>query len=225
MMLHIPSVLTPEELEPIQRVLRQSTFIDGKLTAGQAAERVKHNLELDREAPQKEVLAKIVMTGLYRSELFKLAAMPLKVATPIFARYIQGMGYGSHIDDPIMGAGPHYRTDVSFTVFLTDPDEYEGGDLSIRTPFGLQQVKLPAGDAVIYPSGTLHYVAEVTGGERLVAVGWIQSMVRDPGKREILFNLGQARAQLLATGAGGDANLPDWIDHSYINLMRMWAEL
>jgi PKHD-type hydroxylase len=222
MLLHIPEVLLPNELEAMRRVLDQSAFVDGKLTAGRAAERVKHNTELDRDLPQRDALTQIVVTALYRSETFRSAALPLKLGTPIFARYTPGMAYGWHVDDPVMGQGPHYRTDVSFTLFLSEPEEYDGGELVIRTAFGEQKVKLKAGDAVIYPSGTLHQVAEVTRGVRLVSIGWVQSMVRDPARREILFELGGARDTLLAETPGTAAT--DAVDHAYINLVRMWAE-
>lgn len=205
------------------KALRESTFVDGKLTAGDAAREVKNNLELSRDDPRKNTLAQIVMTGLYRSEVFRNAVMPLRVSTPIFARYEPGMYYGVHIDDPIMGQGQPYRTDVSFTLFLADPASYDGGETTIVTPFGEQKAKLAAGDAVVYPSGTLHHVAAVTRGERLVALGWIQSMVRDPAKRELLYNLSRARDKLMASANNSDEH--HWVDHSYINLVRMWSEL
>jgi len=224
MLLHIPKVLEADELQVVVNVLNQSQFVDGKLSAGMAAERVKLNEELGRDQPQRDPLAKIIVGALNRNPNFTLAVLPYKIATPLFARYTAGMSYGDHVDDPIMGApGPLYRTDVSFTVFLSEPDEYEGGELTVRTSWGEQQVKLPAGDAVVYPSGTLHRVAEVTGGERKVAVGWIQSMVRDPAKREVLFELGQAREKLLRDAPGSAES--DQVDHSYINLMRMWSEV
>jgi len=223
MLLHIPGVLNREELEAVVRTLHQSEFIDGRRTAGSAAKNVKNNMELDRSAPQKDTLAQIVMTGLYRSDAFRNGAMPLKVSTPIFSRYTAGMAYGTHIDDPVMGGGPYYRTDVSFTVFLSDPESYEGGELTVITPFGEQQVKLPAGDAVVYPSGTLHRVAEVTAGERLVALGWLQSQVRDPAQRELLYNLNRARDRLLAERPEDEAS--HWVDHAYINLVRMWSDV
>ena len=133
------------------------------------------------------------------------------------------MTYGWHVDDPVMGQGPHYRTDVSCTIFLSEPGEYDGGELMIRTAFGEQKVKLKAGDGVIYSSGTLHQVAEVTRGVRLVAIGWVQSMVRDPAQREILFELAGARDKLLADAPAMPQT--DAVDHAYINLVRMWSEI
>lgn len=222
MLLHIPDILLPEEVEVMRRVLDQSHFVDGRLSAGSEAARVKHNTELDRDQPQRDTLAQIVVTALYRSAAFRQAALPLKLGTPIFARYTPGMAYGWHVDDPVMGQGPYYRTDVSFTIFLSEPDEYDGGELAVRTSYGEQRVKLKAGDAVVYPSGTLHEVAEVHRGVRLVAIGWVQSMVRDPARRELLFELAGAREQLLAAAPGEPYT--GAVDHAYINLMRMWSE-
>jgi PKHD-type hydroxylase len=146
------------------------------------------------------------------------------VADPIVARYEPGMTYGDHVDDPIMGtSGPRFRTDVSMTIFLNPPEAYEGGELTIRTPFGDRQVKLPAGDAVIYPSSSLHKVAEVRSGERLVALTWIQSYVRDAARRELLYELNLAREGLLKEAPGSETT--GYVDRSYANLLRMWADL
>ncbi len=224
MMLRIPGLLSPDELQTVRRALANAEFVDGKLTAGKAAEKVKNNLELDRGAQVRDPLNRALVGSLYRSEEFRLGALPHRVATPIVARYTPGMHYGDHVDDPIMGPeGGKYRTDISCTIFLSDPNDYEGGELVIRTPFGEQRVKLEAGDAVIYPSGTLHRVADVTAGERLVAVLWIQSLVRDPMQRELLYNLGRARNTLLEKSPGTEEC--DAVDHAYINLVRMWSEL
>jgi PKHD-type hydroxylase len=134
------------------------------------------------------------------------------------------MTYGDHVDDPIMGAGgPRFRTDVSMTIFLNDAKQYEGGELQMRTPFGTQSVKLNAGDAVIYPSSSVHQVAPVTSGERLVALTWIQSFVRDAARRELLYELDQAREHLLGTEPGAETT--KYLDRSYANLLRMWADV
>ena len=149
--------------------------------------------------------------------------MPRKTATPYYARYMPGMTYGNHVDDPIMGQGELYRSDVSVTIFLNGPQDYAGGELCIQTPFGEQQVKLPAGDAVIYPSSSIHRVAEVTRGERLVAVSWIQSLVREPDRRALLHELNQAREVLLKERP--DAPDTAQVNQSYINLVRMWSDV
>jgi PKHD-type hydroxylase len=149
--------------------------------------------------------------------------MPLKTAAPYYARYTTGMSYGAHVDDPVMGQGELYRSDLSVTLFLADPDSYDGGELCIQTAFGEQQVKLPAGDAVLYPSSSIHRVAEVTRGERLVAVSWIQSLVRAPEQRNLLHELNQAREALLQNRP--DAAETAQVNQSYINLVRMWSEI
>lgn len=224
MMLHIPGVLAQDEVESLTRALANQNFVDGKLSAGMAAEKVKHNLELDRNSEAWTPMAKAIGGCLYRSDSFRAAALPHRMSAPIFARYTPGMAYGVHIDDPIMGTeGNRYRTDISCTIFLNDPNEYEGGELVVQTAFGEKKIKLPAGDAVIYPSGSLHEVAEVTRGERLVSVLWIQSMVREPAKREVLWDLWQAREKMLNEAPGKEET--EHVDHAYINLLRMWSEL
>jgi PKHD-type hydroxylase len=223
-LLRIPSVLDRSELDVVQRMLTGAPFVDGKLSAGLAAKRVKHNLEVDRSARELEQLNNLVMGKLVQHPVYRSGALPLRVAAPYYARYTPGMRYGDHVDDPVMGAdGTLYRSDVSITVFLSDPAGYDGGELAINTPFGEQQVKLPAGDAVMYPSSSLHRVAEVTRGERLVAVTWLQSLVRDPARRELLHELNSVRERLLAnTPQTEDAKL---INKTYVNLVRMWGDV
>jgi len=223
-LLRIPSVLDRSELDMVRRMLAGAPFVDGKLSAGQVAKRVKHNQEVDRRARELEQLNNLVMGKLVQHPVYRSAALPLRVAAPYYARYTPGMQYGDHVDDPVMGAdGVLYRSDVSITVFLGDPAGYDGGELVMNTSFGEQQVKLPAGDAVMYPSSSLHRVAEVTRGERLVAVTWLQSLVRDPARRELLHELNSVRERMLAnTPETEDAKL---INKTYVNLVRMWGEL
>ena len=224
MLITIPNVLDQQRLHFVSQALENAKFVDGKLSAGMAAKRVKNNEEMATDDHQMQQLNNIVMGSLVQHEEFKSAALPLRVAAPFYARYSKGMTYGDHVDDPIMGmGGQQYRTDVSTTVFLNEPDEYEGGELVVRTPFGDQKVKLAAGSAVVYPSGSLHHVAEVTKGTRLVAVTWTQSMVRDSEKRELLYNLNKARESLLKNRPDDEETKK--IDVTYINLFRMWAEL
>jgi PKHD-type hydroxylase len=174
MMLRIPKVLGREPLARVRELLARAEFQDGRLSAGAAAGRVKRNQELDPRARQVEELNGLVMGGLVRHPLYLAGALPHRVAVPFYARYRPGERYGDHVDDPVMGPpGARYRSDVSITVFLNEPQEYEGGELTIRTVFGERQVKLPAGDAVLYPSSSLHRVAQVSSGERLVAVTWV----------------------------------------------------
>ncbi len=224
MLLEIPEVLSPEQIRQVRELLSQGRFIDGRLSAGMAAKRVKHNEELGPEDRLLQPLNNIVMGSLVRHPVYQSAVLPLKVASPFYARYAPGMTYGDHVDDPVMGPPQgRYRSDVSTTVFLSEPDEYDGGELVVRTPFGEQTVKLPAGHAVVYPSSSLHHVAEVTRGERLVAVTWAQSMIRDPTRRELLYELNQARESLLKSRPGEDETKR--VDVAYVNLVRMWAEI
>jgi PKHD-type hydroxylase len=223
MLVEIPAVLSADQLDAVHRILATATFVDGKLSAGAAAKRVKRNEEVDVRSQQVGQLNNIVMSGLVRHPVYSSAALPLKVAAPYYARYTSGMTYGDHVDDPIMQAEAPYRSDISVTVFLSPPDSYDGGELVIRTSFGTKEVKLRAGDAVMYPSSSLHHVAEVTRGTRMVAVTWLQSVVRDPAKRELLHELNQARESMLENSP--DALETAQVNHTYVNLVRMWAEL
>ena len=224
MLITIENVLDEARLKTIHKLLGKARFVDGKLSAGMAAKRVKNNEEVAQDDQQLEQLNNIVMGSLVNHPTFQSAVLPLRVATPFYARYGSGMTYGDHVDDPVMGPmHQRYRSDVSTTVFLNEPDDYEGGELVINTSFGQQRLKLPAGQAVIYPSSSLHHVAEVTRGERIVAVTWAQSMVRDPAKRELLHELNQARESLLKKDPKSVETKK--VDVSYVNLVRMWAEL
>jgi len=224
MLITISDILSSEQLSQIQNLLQNAKFIDGKISAGMAAKKVKNNEEATQDKNLHQQLNQAVMGALVNHPTFQLAVLPHRVATPFYARYRQGMAYGDHVDDPVMGPpGGQYRSDVSTTIFLNEPEDYEGGELVVRTPFGDQKTKLAAGSAVIYPSASLHHVAKVTSGERLVAVTWIQSMVRDAAKRELLFELGSAREKLLRDNAESDETKK--VDISYVNLVRMWSEI
>lgn len=223
-MLHrVPAVLDEQDLARVRRLLEGAPFVDGRLSAGEAARRVKSNEEVAGDAAQLAQLNHLVMGRLVRHPLYQRAALPLRVATPFYARYGPGMRYGDHVDDPVMGAGDRYRSDVSITVFLNDPGDYDGGELVVQTSFGESAVKLAAGDAVLYPSSSRHRVAEVTRGSRLVAVTWVQSMVRSPERRDLLFQLSEARETLLARAP--EAPETRQVDQAYVNLLRMWAEV
>lgn len=222
-MLQIPSLIDSQQMEIISAALAEARFIDGKLSAGNHAKKVKSNKELDQSTETAIQLSKIIIGNLYNSATFRSAALPLHTATPFFAKYGTGMAYGDHIDDPVMGEGQRFRCDVATTIFLNNPDEYEGGELVIRTSFGDQEAKLAKGDAIIYPASSLHHVNEVTKGERIVAVTWTQSMVRNASKRELLHELNQAREKLMLTSP--DTEETAQVDHSYTNLVRMWSEI
>ncbi len=222
MLVTIPDLFSATQLEAVVSVLRQSDFVDGKLSAGKYAEAGKKNQELDSASEAYEALNNVVMTELVQNPLYLQSALPARICAPIYARYTEGMAYGTHIDDPIMGPpNARFRSDISITVFLNSPEEYEGGELCIETGANESRIKLPAGHAVLYPSTSLHSVAEVTSGERLVAVTWVQSHVRQAERREILLQLDRAR-QTLAQSEQRDAFRQ--VDLSYANLFRMWAE-
>ena len=223
MLLTLPSVIDPSQLQLIQQAVQHAPFVDGKSSAGKAASQVKNNQEIDQNSEMGKQLAQVIIGNLSHNEAFKNAALPHRIATPFIAKYTTGMTYGFHIDDPVMGQEQRFRCDVACTIFLNNPDDYEGGELCIRTSFGEQKIKLPAGDAVVYPASSLHQVAEITRGERIVAVTWIQSLVRDPAKRELLYELGLAREKLLNEKPQSEESAQ--VDHAYTNLVRMWAEI
>ncbi|MDQ3027357.1 MAG: Fe2+-dependent dioxygenase [Pseudomonadota bacterium] len=224
MLLAIPNVLKADELALVRSWLAGAFFADGRLSAGAAARRVKNNQELEVGAADLERLNRLVMGNLVRHPVYRGGALPLHAASPLYARYQPGMAYGDHLDDPIMGAdGLKYRSDVAVTVFLNAPEEYDGGELVIRATLGDLEVKSPAGDAVLYPAGSIHHVNPVTRGERLVAVTWVQSLVRDPARRELLYGLNIAREKLLRDAP--DAAETAQVNAAYLNLVRMWSEL
>lgn len=224
MLLAVPRVLEGDEVALARSWLAGARFRDGRLSAGSAARRVKSNEELETGVPQLEQLNRMVMGGLARHPAYRAGALPLHAATPIYARYLPGMAYGDHLDDPIMGAdGLMYRSDVAVTVFLSAPEEYDGGELVIGSAFGERVVKWPAGDAVLYPSGSIHHVNPVTRGERLVAITWVQSLVRDPARRELLYGLNSAREAMLQSAPGTTETAQ--VNAAYLNLIRMWSDI
>lgn len=224
MLLVIPQVLDAERVQEVQGLLRHADFLDGRLSAGKEAQQVKHNQELSANSPQRRRLDALVMSALVQHPQYQAAVLPLRVATAFYVRYQSGMGYGFHIDDPVMGPmSGRYRSDVSTTIFLNEPEAYEGGELVMRSSFGEQRIKAAAGSAVIYPSSTWHQVTPVTQGERLVAVTWAQSLVKSAEQRELLYQLAQAREGLLAK-AQNSAELAQ-LSTAYSNLVRMWSEV
>jgi PKHD-type hydroxylase len=224
MLLTIPDLLDATPLAEIRRLLADAPFTDGRYSAGKDARQVKHNQEVDPGDTRIRPLNQLVLMPLYQNETFQAAALPRRLSGAFFARYRPGMEYGPHVDDPVMGPeNGRYRTDISITVFLNDPGEYDGGELAVETAFGEQTVKLAAGQAVIYPSSSLHRVAPVTRGERLVAVAWAESMVRDPARRQILHELYQVHEALRRQDPDGDPTRK--AGRVRANLMRMWAEI
>ena len=224
MLVTIPNVLNKEDISVIADLMATANFHEGTASAGSEAIRVKNNHEMFISDAEMQRLNNLVMGKLVQNPTYIAAAFAKRIATPFYAKYTEGMHYGNHVDDPVMGpAIQRYRTDVSITIFLNDPEAYDGGELIISTAFGEQKVKLNAGDAVMYPSSSTHQVAEVTRGERLVAVTWLQSTVRDPAKREILYNLSQARESLIESMPG--SNELELLSNSYVNLLRMWSDI
>lgn len=220
----IPDVLDQQLLDTIRQQLGDASFIDGSQSAGRDAAKVKSNEELDAKGRLAHQLNGQVMRTLYDHPGFQAAAMPLRLSSAYFSRYRKGMSYGRHVDDAVMGqAGSQYRTDVSITIFLSSPHEYQGGELVIESEEGEQSFKAPAGHALIYPSGSLHRVNEVTDGERLAAVAWAQSMVRDPQHRAMLYDLYIVKETLQQVNP--DAEATARARRAYVNLFRQWAEL
>jgi PKHD-type hydroxylase len=222
MILCIADVLTADVLEEVYQQLQTSNFVDGKQTAGWHARLVKHNQQLDQHTVEASRLQTLVQTALQQNAVFQSAVLPQRINPILFSRYECGMAYGSHVDNAFMGDHPRLRSDVSLTLFLSQPETYVGGELVIETTQGEQPFKLPAGAMVIYPSSTLHRVETVTAGIRLAAVTWVQSLVRDVTAREILFDLDTTRHALFSQY--GKTQEFDLITKSYANLLRRWGE-
>jgi PKHD-type hydroxylase len=223
LLVQLASVLSQSDLEAVRQVLMAAPFVDGKLSAGEVARQVKNNEEVDLQAGEVQQLNNLVMGKLVQHPVYRAAALPMKVAAPFYARYTEGMEYGDHVDDPIMHADKPYRSDISITIFLNDASDYEGGELAVRTSFGVNEIKLNAGDAIMYPSSSVHHVNRVTSGVRVVAVTWLQSLVRDPAQREILYDLYQVREKMLAEKPTDEQTKQ--VDRSYVNLVRMWSDV
>lgn len=219
-MLTLGEILAPEDTARVRDGLAKARFKDGKATAGAQARKVKANAQADADDPLVPPLRRFVRDALQRSELFRLYARPARWSHILFSRYTPGDGYGMHTDDVTMADedGGRLRTDLSFTLFLSDPETYEGGALVLDALDGERRVKLPAGAMVIYSTGLLHRVEAVTSGERLAAVGWIQSHVRRQDEREILFDLARVRATL------PDAEPRLLLDRATGALARLWTD-
>jgi PKHD-type hydroxylase len=215
----IANVLSSEETKTVRAALERARFIEGETTAGFAARTVKNNRQAAGSDRTLETVRKLVAERILGNELFCLVARPKALSPLLFSRYETGMHYGSHVDDALMNG---MRTDVSFTLFLSEPTSYDGGELIIDSASGEETFKLDAGALVTYPATSLHRVGAVTRGARHAAVGWARSFVRDPAQRELLFDLDTARRQLFAR-EGKSAGF-DLISKSFANLLRMWAD-
>lgn len=222
MSLILQQVLAGEDVARVRRDLEQAAWGSGKRTAGAAARDVKENLQADGADPRVQALERFVVDALYRHPLFEIAARPARLSRLLFSKYEPGMTYGAHTDDALMGKGEDkLRTDLAFTIFLADRESYEGGALVVQSALGDQEIALEAGDAILYPAGSIHHVAPVTKGARLAAVGWLQSYVSDAAQRETLFDLSVTRTRLAQAGAAREDLLR--LDKSISNLLRMWA--
>lgn len=222
MSLILQEVLAAEDLERVRTELSELTWGSGKRTAGSAARGVKENLQADGSSPRVKELERFVVEALRRHPLFEIAARPSRISRLLFSRYEAGMTYGAHTDDALMGKGEDkLRTDLAFTIFLTDSASYEGGALVVDSALGEQSIKLEAGDAFLYSAGSIHHVAPVIRGVRLAAVGWVQSFISDLTQRETLFDLSVTRSRLAGAGVAREELLK--LDKSIANLLRMWA--
>ncbi len=218
MILTIAEVLSQDDVNAVRAGLASATFIDGKATAGWSARLVKSNLQA-QQSDAVESLRALLKERLTEHPVFALATRPKAIVGPQFSRYQPGHSYGTHVDDALIAG---VRTDVSFTLFLSDPESYEGGELVIDTASGEEAFKLPAGGLLTYPATSLHRVAPVAQGERLAAAGWVRSLVRDAGRRELLFDLETARRRLFdREGKSAEADL---LAKCAANLMRMWCD-
>ncbi len=226
MLIQVPEVLTAEEAAAWGRKLDDANWVDGKVTAGAQSARVKNNLQLQQDSELARNLGERILEALQQSPLFLSAALPLRVFPPLFNRYESGQAFGSHVDNAIrqVPGTPHrIRTDLSATLFFSSPEQYEGGELLVEDTYGVHQVKLPAGHLALYPSTSLHRVQPIQSGSRVASFFWIQSMIRDDGRRTLLFDMDTAIQRL-------NQDAPDHpsavqLTGVYHNLLRQWAEV
>jgi PKHD-type hydroxylase len=229
MLLHIPGILTADEVAHFRQALGSADWTDGRETVGAQGAQVKRNLQLPDASPLKQDLGQAVLKALARNPLYFAAALPLRTIPPRFNRYEGGGEYGFHVDGAVMTLAASatqqattLRTDISCTLFLCEPEDYDGGELIISDTYGEHEVKLPAGDLILYPSSSLHRVAPVTRGARLASFFWVQSLVRDSARRQHLLELDTAIQTLTTSGADRNALLK--LTNLYHNLLREWSE-
>ncbi len=226
MLLHIPQVFSRDEVLRIRGALESADWLDGRVTAGYQSARAKHNLQLAEDNPLAREIAEAMLQRLWQHPLFMSAALPNKVFPPLFNRYSAGGSFDFHIDNAIRqvrNSAERVRTDLSSTLFFSDPEDYDGGELVIQDTYGTQRVKFAAGDLVLYPATSLHKVEPVTRGERLASFFWTQSLVRDDGQRTLLFEMDQAIQQLTRDVPEHPALIQ--LTGNYHNLLRRWAEV
>lgn len=226
MMISIPNLLDAASVARVRQIIDATEWVDGNVTSGSQSALVKNNEQLPEGGPAAREAGSLILNALGNSPLFFAAALPLKVYPPLFNRYGEGQTFGTHVDNAVRiqrGSDFRLRSDLSVTLFLEDPDAYDGGVLVIEDHFGPQQVKLPAGHAVVYPSSSLHHVTPVTRGRRVASFFWLQSMVRDAEARRLLFNLDQSIQRLTGQLGGGDRSVIE-LTGTYHNLLRRWAD-
>jgi PKHD-type hydroxylase len=226
MLVQVPEVLTAEQVAHARRLLDAADWVDGRVTAGRQSAQVKDNEQMPEGHPVAQELGDMVVAALQGSALFVSAALPLRVFPPLFNRYRGGHSFGNHVDNAIRqipGTPLRIRTDLSATLFLAQPDEYDGGELVVEDTYGVHSIKLPAGHMILYPSTSLHHVRPVTRGARVASFFWIQSMVRDDATRSLLFDLDLAIQQLGADVPNHPSVVP--LTAVYHNLLRRWAEM
>lgn len=226
MLIVVPEVLSKEQVAASRKIIDDAKWVDGRSTAGTQAAAVKQNMQLPDTSPEARQLGEMVLAALFKNARFVSFALPLRVLPPMFNRYSSGQFYGSHVDSAIRaipGSGARMRTDVSITLFLAEPDEYDGGELCVVDDYGTHNIKLAAGDAVLYPATSLHHVNPVTRGTRVASFFWVQSMVRDERARTMLFDLDQTIQKLSSTLAVENAEVVR-LTGIYHNLIRYWAD-
>lgn len=226
MLMQIPDVLTAGQVAQCRGRLAEAEWIDGQVTAGYQSARAKDNMQLPEDHPAAREMGDMIVAALERNPLFMAAALPLKVFPPLFNRYQGGQSFGTHVDNAIRQVTntPHrVRTDLSATLFLTQPDEYDGGELLVEDTYGMHNIKLPAGHLILYPSTSLHHVRPVTRGARIASFFWVQSMVRDDGQRTLLFDLDMAIQRI--TQDAPDHAAAVQLTGIYHNLLRRWADV
>ncbi|MEO8004615.1 MAG: Fe2+-dependent dioxygenase [Betaproteobacteria bacterium] len=225
MLLQIPQVLTAEQVAQFRARTESAAWIDGNVTSGYQSAQAKRNEQLPEDSRDARELGDVVIAALGRNQLFFSAALPKRIFPPLFNRYRGGMDFGNHVDGAVRVHGPsgvRIRTDISATLFLVPPEEYDGGELLVEDAYGVQRVKLPAGDMILYPSTSLHRVTPVTRGVRVASFFWIQSMVRDDAQRSLLFDMDMSIIRLSQEAPGSPALVS--LTGCYHNLLRMWAE-
>lgn len=222
MILTFDPLLSADEVKVLGNLIARASFVDGRETAGTLLSQVKQNTQIPMDHPVMPEIMRLVMTALRRNQVFMDATQPRSLAAMLVSRYHTGMQYGQHVDNPLMGDPTLVRSDLSFTLFLSDPASYEGGELAFETGSGEAAYKLPIGSLICYPTGQLHRVRPVQSGERLVVVGWFQSLIRDPGVRELLHDL--TRARTLVHAAEGNSRAFELLNKAIANLIRRYAE-